>query len=167
MISEELKSKIVNMLVSYFTAIMKNNMDEVKHFIKEQPLLYGNKIVEEMSSKNARKMYDELNISNINLIKEEQKDDSTILTVSVLVKYLDYVMDIDTGNVLSGNNNYRIEKNYKLELIKKNNTKESSIINRCPGCNHSLDINASGKCPYCGAIFNQEDYDYQILTISE
>ena len=105
MISEELKSKIVNMLVSYFTAIMKNNMDEVKHFIKEQPLLYGTKIVEEMSSKNARKMYDELNISNINLIKEEQKDDATILTVSVLVKYLDYVMDIDTGNVLSGNNN--------------------------------------------------------------
>ena len=167
MINEELKSKIVNMLVSYFTAIMKNNMDEVKHFIKEQPLSYGNKIVEEMKLKNARKMYDELNISNINLVKEEKKEDSTVLTIQVLVKYLDYVMDIDTGKVLSGNDNYRIEKYYKVELIKRNDTKESSIINRCPGCSHSLDINASGKCPYCGAIFNQEDYDYQILTISE
>ena len=42
-------------------------------------------------------------------------------------------------------------------------TKVLNEARRCPTCGHSLDINASGVCPYCKQIIDMSNYDY-ILT---
>jgi len=163
----DFKSKITNMFIQYLTGIMKNNIDEVKHFLKEQPISYANNIIKNMISLNRRQMYDELNVSQINITKTENIEDNTIYTISLLAKYLDYQLDLNNGNLVSGNNNRRIEKTYFLKIIKNNNAKEQGLIRRCPSCGHSIDVNYNGKCEYCGTIYNQEDYDYQILEVSE
>ena len=139
----EFNSKVINMVVQFFTCIMKNNLDDVKHFIKEQPLEYGNSIINEMSKLNRRKMYDELNIRNLKILNTTQDDNNYIYDVSIEARYLDYVMDIDSGDIISGNDNERIMKVYKLKIIKNKRAKEQGIIRRCPGCGNSLDVNMS------------------------
>ena len=161
----EFDSKVMNMVVQYFTGIMKNDLEDVKHFIKEQPVEYAMEIINDMKSKNRRQMFDELNIRNIKITNTSEDDNNYIYDVSLDARYLDYQIDLDSGEVISGNNNDRIMKTYYLKVIKNKNAKEQGIIRRCPGCGSSLDVNYSGKCPYCGAIYNQEDYDYQILEI--
>ena len=162
----DFKTKVTNMIIQYFTCIMKNDLSNCKHFLKEQPINYATSIIDNMVQTNKRKMYDELNVSNIVITNTTSNEESTIYNINVDTKYLDYAIDLTNGNII-GNNNYRISKTYHFKIIKKNGIKEESIIYRCPSCGNSLDINYSGKCPYCGTIFNQEDYDYQILEIKE
>lgn len=168
MSNEELtvfKSKVMNMLVQYLTGIMKNNISDAEHFIKEQPKEYALSIINEMNKKNCKKMFDELNISDININKTTDNNNEYIYDVSVTLKYLDYVLD-SNFNVVSGTDNRRIEKKINLKVVKKKNVTEADVY-RCPGCGHSVNINESGKCQHCGAIFNLEDYDYQILEIEK
>ncbi len=36
---------------------------------------------------------------------------------------------------------------------------------KCPGCGASIDANNSGVCPYCGTVYNTEDYDWVLTGI--
>ena len=39
------------------------------------------------------------------------------------------------------------------------------VSRKCPAYGANMNINQSGKCEYCGAIFNTEDYDWGITKI--
>ena len=59
-----------------------------------------------------------------------------------------------------------MEKRNILRFEKKLNAKEAGIVRMCHGCGASLSINTSGKCPYCDRIYEIEDYDYVLVSIS-
>ena len=159
-----LKAKVSNMIVQLLIAITKENLDDVLHFLKDQPREYAENIINDLKAKQIHQKYDELNISNITVSFIEEKDDCLFYNAIVNTKSLDYKVD-NNNKIVEGTADHRIDKTYYLKLIKNKHTKEGDIILRCPGCGHSLDVNYSGKCQYCGSIFNQEDYDYQILEI--
>ena len=79
---------------------------------------------------------------------------------------MDYVIDMNTGATIEGDDTRRIEKRNILVFEKKIDSKNIGIVRRCPGCGASMSVNTSGKCEYCGTIFNQEDYDYILVKLS-
>ena len=81
-------------------------------------------------------------------------------------RYMDYIIDIDTGDLIFGDDTRRIEKRTILRFEKKLSTKEIDLVRKCPGCGASISVNTSGKCEYCDTIFNQEDYDYILVSIN-
>ena len=159
----EFKAKVTNMFVQTLTAIMKNDLGDASHFLREPAKEYAMNLINKEISSNRRKMYDELNVSNIQIQNTEENDDNIIYSISLDAKYLDYELDLATGDIVSGSDQRRVDKRYHLRIILNKNVKE--FDSKCPGCGKSLDVNYSGKCSYCGAIFHQEDYGYQILDI--
>ena len=77
---------------------------------------------------------------------------------------MDYFIDSD-GNYVSGINDHRIEKLNRLTFMKKIDGRNAGIVRKCPACGSSIDVNNNGKCNYCGAIYNNEDYDYVLSNI--
>ena len=73
---------------------------------------------------------------------------------------MDYIIKLSNGNLVSGNNSSRIQVNYGLTFAKRSTAKTQGIIRKCPGCSAPMNINTSGKCDYCGAIFNHEEFDW-------
>ena len=49
--------------------------------------------------------------------------------------------------------------------MKKIDGRNAGIVRKCPACGSSIDVNNNGKCNYCGAIYNNEDYDYVLSNI--
>ena len=84
--------------------------------------------------------------------------------VKILSRYLDYLMDQE-GNYVSGNKDFRITKSNYLTFIKKINFKKVGVVNKCPGCGASINVNATGICPYCGTTYNQEDKNWILSSI--
>ena len=160
------RKKVSNMFIQYLIAISKGNIDDVLHFIKEQPRQYAEHIIDNLKKQNITQKYDELNTNNINMdvISDDKK--ATIYGTAITIDCLDYQLD-KNNKVVSGSKDCKTMKTYFAKIIREKKADESGIIRRCPGCGHSSDVNYSGKCQYCGAIFNQEDYDYQILEIKE
>ena len=160
------KTKVDNIFVKLYTCIMKGDLTDVRHFISEE--LYNNYInkINELISHNKRKMYDEINVKNTMIINRKILEDKEIIDVEIVSRYMDYIIDINTGDLISGDDTRRIERRNILRFEKKLNTKDFGIVRKCPGCGASINVNNTGKCEYCDTIFNLDDYDYILVSIN-
>ena len=149
------KTKVDNIFVKLYTCIMKGNLTDVRHFISEE--LYNNYInkINELISHNKRQMYDEINVKNTMIINMKILEDKEIIDVEIVSRYMDYIIDINTGDLISGDDTRRIERRNILRFEKKLNTKDFGIVRKCPGCGASINVNNTGKCEYCDTIFNR------------
>lgn len=160
------KTKVDNIFVKLYTCIMKGDLTDVRHFISEE--LYNNYInkINELISHNKRQMYDEINVKNTMIINRKILEDKEIIDVEIVSRYMDYIIDINTGDLISGDDTRRIERRNILRFEKRLNTKDFGIVRKCPGCGASINVNNTGKCEYCDTIFNLDDYDYILVSIN-
>lgn len=160
------KTKVDNIFVKLYTCIMKGDLTDVRHFISEE--LYNNYInkINELISHNKRQMYDEINVKNTMIINRKILEDKEIIDVEIVSRYMDYIIGINTGDLISGDDTRRIERRNILRFEKKLNTKDFGIVRKCPGCGASINVNNTGKCEYCDTIFNLDDYDYILVSIN-
>ena len=101
-------SKINNIFVKLFTAIIldelkdvtelieKSIVDELKdvdHFINDDVYEYASNIIENANSKNARQMYDELNVKDSKILTIEENTECYIINVLLNARYMDYLID--------------------------------------------------------------------------
>jgi len=159
------KTKVDNIFVKLYTSIMKMDLSDVDHFIGDTLYKELQSKIDNLKSSNRMQMYDEINVKNTSIISRNIVDDKEVIEVEIISRYMDYIVDIDSGDVISGDDTRRIEKRNILVFEKKVTTKDIGIVRRCPGCGASISVNTSGKCEYCDSIFNQEDYDYVLVSI--
>ena len=158
-------TKVNNIFIKFFSAIMADNLSNVDHFISDNVYNYGERIIDKVRSKNYRQMYDELNVKNSRINNIEVTDNEYIIEVYLEARYMDYIIDLNTGNIVSGNDSSRIEVDYSLRFVKKIGFLQQGIARKCPACGAPMNVNKSGKCDYCGSIYNQEDYDFVLDDI--
>lgn len=112
------KTKVDNIFVKLYTCIMKGDLTDVRHFISEE--LYNNYInkINELISHNKRQMYDEINVKNTMIINRKILEDKEIIDVEIVSRYMDYIIDINTGDLISGDDTRRIERRNILRFEK-------------------------------------------------
>lgn len=159
------KSYIANVFVKLFTAVMLDELDTVKHFLSDDVYSQYKSKIDDLNSRGVRQMYDELNVKDSNIIDVAITGDEFVVTVILTSRYMDYIVDKNNGDFISGNNQSRIEKNYKLVFTKKRTFLQQGVVRKCPGCGASISVNTSGKCEYCGTIYNLDKYDYILTSI--
>ena len=160
-------TKVNNVFIKLYTAIMMDELEEVKHFINEDVLEYANSIINKAKAVNGRQMFDELNVKESQIINVEVKQDVYEIKVYLQSRYMDYIIDLSNGNVISGNDQSRINVDYNLTFTKKISAQEQGITRKCPTCRAPLSVNTSGVCEYCGSIYNQEDYDWVLTKLEK
>ena len=160
------KTKVDNIFVKLYTAEMKQDLSDVMHFINDDVRDMFQNRIDENKRLNRRQMYDEINVKSTNIIDRCITDDKEIVEAQIISRYMVYVIDMNTGATIEGDDTRRIEKRNILVFEKKIDSKNIGIVRRCPGCGASMSVNTSGKCEYCGTIFNQEDYDYILVKLS-
>jgi len=159
------KTKVDNVFVKLYTAFMKGDLGEVKHFISDDVYLEFKEKLDKLNDKNQRQIYDELNVKNTKIIDKIINNNKEVITVELISRYMDYIIDKTSYKLLSGDNTRRVEKTNTLVFEKKLDTKEKKLVRKCPGCGASISVNTNGKCEYCDTIYNLEDYDYILVSI--
>ena len=158
-------TKVNNIFIMLHSAIMMDNLDRVRHFIsKELEEKYDN-ILSDLRVRNRRQMYDELNVKTTTIKSVKITDDTIIVDVDIVSRYMDYLVDRDTGNFISGVNDHRVEKMNHLVLTKRIGASYRGLEKKCPSCGAAIDVNNNGKCPFCRTIFNTEKYDWILSSM--
>lgn len=160
------KTKVDNIFVMLHMALMTDNLKRVKHFVSADVYDTYSDRLRVLNQNNERQMFDELNVKSTNIINVEITDEKYIVTVKIISRYLDYVVDKDTNKFIRGNNSSRVEKENILVFEKKRNAVKQGIVRFCPNCGHPMDINKTGYCEYCHSTYDQENYDYVLVRIS-
>lgn len=156
-------SYVDNIFIKILHAIMFNKIEEIDHFVSDNVYSKLKKQLDDLNNNNLIEMYEMTNVKESKIINVEETTNKYIVKVELVSRYIDYKMDKDTKKIVSGNSESRIEKINYLTFEKLKNTKVQSSSRKCPNCGANMDINNSGKCLYCGSIYNLEDYDF-ILT---
>lgn len=159
-------TKVDNIFTMLHSALMKRDMDIVRHKIVDNIYNEYNNIVNDLINNHEIRMYGEFNIKESS-IKDIRLDENFIIVdVNMSVRYLNYVIDEKTKEIKRGVNDHREEHNYLLTFMKRKDAKVLEPSRHCPSCGSSMDISRNGKCDYCKTIFNTLDYDYVLTSIN-
>ena len=158
-------TKVNNIFIMLHSAIMMDDLNRVRHFISYDLEKKYELLLNDLNNKKIRQMYDELNVKSTTIDEINVLSDKIIIKVTIVSRYMDYLVDKDSGKLVSGNNDHRVEKINHLVFEKIKNAKDYKIIRACPRCGASMDINKSGECSYCRTIFNASKYDYILTSI--
>ncbi len=161
------RAKVDNMFIQTYTGVMKQDLSKVEHFLSKEMFEKYSKKVENLKSKNQLQIYDELNVSDTNIINIEELKDRFVIKVSLLTKYLDYILTNDTKKYVSGDRDVRVEKRVRITLSKIKNAKSMEEARKCDGCGANMDLNKTGVCEYCGTVFELKNYDWVIENIQD
>lgn len=161
----EFKSKVENQFMQIFLAITVGKIERIDHFVNDEVYAQLKEVVEDNAAKNVIHFYEEPNVSNININRIIEEEDSFIIETSLLFKAYDYFESKDDLRLLSGTKDYRMERVHRVVFKKLKSAKEFGIQRKCPTCGNTMDTNYSGMCPYCKTIFDLESYDWVITFL--
>lgn len=158
------KSFVDNVFIQIHLHIMTKEPEEIKHFVSDElyETIYNK--TEELNQKKLIQMYDEINVKQTTILNYKVQDNKMIIEVNITSRYMDYLIDED-GNFVSGINDRRIEKENYLTFEKPIDYLSTGSVRKCPGCGASIDVNANGKCAYCGATYNLKDKDWILVSL--
>ena len=159
------KTKVDNIFVMLHTSLMTNNLKRVDHFISDNVMEEFKSRLDILNQNNERQMFDELNVKSTDIVSVDILPDKYVIKVKLISRYMDYIIDKITLEFKRGNNISRVEKENILVFEKKRSTKVQGIVRFCPNCGHPMDVNKSGYCEYCHSTYNQEDYDWVLVSI--
>lgn len=162
-----LLAKVDNTFIMLLSSIMVGNLDRVKHKISTSLFNEYNLVLNRLKESNEIQMYDELNVKSSEIIDIDEDNSKYIVKVRLVARYMKYKIDSTTRKFKNGNNTSRVEEKYILIMTKSKGAIDEDIIKVCPGCGASVDVNNSGKCSYCGTIYNTKDYDWILDKIVE
>lgn len=161
------KAKADNIFIQLYTAVMKQDLQRVKHFLSDEVYAKYEQKINQIKERNELQIYDELNVSDTNITNVVETDEEFRLNVNLLTKYLDYVIAKDTRAFLRGNKDVRTERRINLVFTKPKRAKELKAARTCPSCGANLDLNKTGVCAYCGSVFKLKDYDWVLTEIND
>lgn len=161
------KAKVDNVYIQLYTAVMKQDLQKVKHFLSDKVYEKYDKRIKELQSENQIQIYDELNVSGTEILGIEEFEDRFEIRVKLLTKYLDYRIAKDTRKFISGNRDVRTEKYVNLTFSKIKNAKKLGSARKCTGCGANMDLNKTGVCEYCGSVYILRDYDWVLEEIND
>lgn len=157
-------TRVDHIFIMILSAIMDNDMNSVRHYLSEDLCSKYDELVNKYKQSNKIRLFDEMNVKSTMIHDVEISNNRINITVKLTSRYMDYFVDND-GNYISGINDHRVEKDHYIVFSKRLDASELESARRCPNCGNTLDINASGVCPYCKGIFNTEKYDYIVTRM--
>lgn len=161
------KAKVDNIFIQLYCSIMRQDLSRVEHFLSKEVFEKYTKKIEDLKSKNQIQMYDELNASETIITNITENEDSFEITVKLLTKYYNYLIDKTTKKFISGNRDYRDEKYVTIVMSKIKNAKAMGTARQCDGCGANMDLNKTGVCEYCGTVFELKNYDWVVKSIND
>lgn len=163
----QFKAKVDNIFIQLYTSVMRQNLDKIKHFLAQEVIEKYTKIIEELSAKNQIQMYDELNVSDTDIINVSEFEDRFEIEISLLTKYYEYLIDKTTKKNIGRYPDERTERRVILKLSKIKNAKSLGAARVCNSCGANMNLNGNGKCEYCGATFELKKYDWILKSIKD
>lgn len=103
------------------------------------------------------------------IVRYAVEGDNDVLVVRVSTRITDYTTDDRTGAVVSGSTTRELFMVYDWKLTRQKDKKtlaQPSVTQiSCPNCGAPLDINHTGKCPYCDTVVTLADHDWALSVI--
>ncbi|MDH6368122.1 MULTISPECIES: TIM44-like domain-containing protein [unclassified Breznakia] len=163
--ADEFKTWVATLYITLQEAWEAKNWHTVRPFESNALFNMHNKQMEEYIEKKITNKLDDQDVKSVTLASYRIDGDHEVLTVQVHASCTDYMVDDQSGNIISGDPNKVFDRKYRFEFIRKIGVKTSAtadglVPNQCPNCGAPIKVNSSGECEYCNSIITKGDYGW-------
>lgn len=166
---EKMKEKIGNLYVRMQECWQNKTWEEMRTGMDDAIFNQFNAQLNSLIKAGKTNYVDDIAVLGVDLTGFGQDDKHDIVTALVRVRIKDYTVDDATGAVVSGSKTAEKFMTYEWTMIRTKGAKSfertEDAAKNCPNCGAPLDLNATAKCQYCGAIIQSADFDWVIKTI--
>jgi len=161
--SEEFIGRANLMIKKILNAITLNELDKVRHFMSDELYQKLQTEIDQNIRDGKRQIYEEINV-NCQLAGGREEEESYIVNVTCLCKYIKYKISLSSGKTIEGMDDERVSVSHRIVFERKKGTVRGEVA-RCLGCGVTLNINDNGTCPNCGRVYDLNEFDYVIRSI--
>lgn len=112
---------------------------------------------------------DRIAVLETRIVRYAVEGDNDVLVVRLSTRITDYTTDDRTGSVVNGSTTRELYMVYDWKLTRQKDkltlAQPSVTQISCPNCGAPLDINHTGKCPYCDTVITLSDHDWALSVI--
>ena len=166
---EKMKEKIGNLYVRMQECWQNKTWEEMRTSMDDAIFNQFNAQLNGLIKAGKTNYVDDIAVLGVDLTGFGQDDKHDIVTALVRTRIKDYTVDDATGAVVSGSKTAEKFMTYEWTMIRTKGAKSfeqtADAAKNCPNCGAPLDLNATARCQYCGAVIQSADFDWVIKTI--
>lgn len=166
---EKMKEKIGNLYVRMQECWQNKTWEEMRTSMDDAIFNQFNAQLNSLIKAGKTNYVDDIAVLGVDLTGFGQDDKHDIVTALVRTRIKDYTVDDATGAVVSGSKTAEKFMTYEWTMIRTKGAKSfeqtADAAKNCPNCGAPLDLNATARCQYCGAVIQSADFDWVIKTI--
>ena len=155
---EEFNFKAYQIFYDVQMAWMNFDYDKLKELLTDE--LYNNYVMQldALKLKNHKNTMKGFELIDSYIIDLKEENGKYIAKVYLNVSFYDYIENSNTGVILRGASNRKINNTYILTYIRTK--EENSEINICPRCGAPVEGNSTGICEYCKSKLINETHGW-------
>lgn len=155
---EEFNFKAYQIFYDIQIAWMNFDYDKLKDLVTDE--LYNSYVMQldALKLKNHKNTMKDFELINSCIFDLKEENGVYIAKVGLNVKFYDYIENVNTGMILRGTANRKLNNTYVLTLIRSK--EDTNKINNCPRCGAIVEGNSTGICEYCKSKLINKNYDW-------
>lgn len=155
---EEFNFKAYKIFYDTQIAWMNFDYDKLKELVTDE--LYNSYVMQldALKVKNQKNTMKGFELIDSYIVDLKEENDKYIAKVYLNVSFYDYVENINTGIILRGTSNRKLNNTYVLTFIRTK--EEKTDINICPRCGAPVEGNVTGICEYCKSKLINDNYSW-------
>lgn len=163
-----LKKELFEKLESLLLASSKENYDVIRKLCtKNMAKSYIDEV--ELLKKHKEKLFiKEIENKGCKIIRVYKSNHNTKIMVVQKIKLYNYTKNVNTNEIISGDDKKKVEQAFKLVFVK--DFAPGHNVKKCPNCGANIKDATKVACDYCGTVFDNSNYDWYLeskVIISE
>lgn len=161
--------KISNLYVKLQNSWTAKELEPLRPYLTEEMYAKSERQIQSMIANKQTNVIERIAVLGVNLSGWYTDGNNDNLVARLHTRICDYVVDDNTGKVIRGSKDTERFMEYEWTLTRKAGmvtpVDDSLREVNCPNCSAPLNVAQSAKCPYCGSIVTNSDYDWVISQI--
>lgn len=167
---EGIKALIANLYVQMQNTWQNKDISSLRPYMTDEFYSQMDRQLDAFRKQNKTDYTENIAVLNVTLKGWRQAAGMDYITVGLNSRIVSYVLDDNTGKLLSGDRTREKFMEYEIDLSRKRGEitaakSQGMQSHTCPNCGAPVKLNASAKCEYCGSVINQVNTDWAICAM--
>ena len=165
----DLREKLSNVYVQMQNGCTARNIESLRPYFTDALYQQFDRQIKSLIASHRINRVDRIAVLDVVLRGWFQEGGDDHLVALLKTRITDYIVDEDTGKLVSGSDTAEKFMTYEWDLSRPTGTvteAAGAVTERhCPNCGAPLSVNESAKCPYCDTVLTFKDHDWTIYAV--
>ena len=147
----------------------RQDLSIMRPFVSDSILSRFTNQLSDMKSRGEKNTVENVVIGHMDITDIRSDMSFNYITVKIDASATDYTTNTG-GDIVKGSktpNGFTERWTFLRTIGTKTNADKQLKDNKCPNCGAALQVNATGKCDYCGAVITSGQYDWVLSEIQQ